>query len=92
MVWHDWRVPRFPYERRPARRGGLIRLVRRPGRWLVRLHPLQSWLVVMAVIVGLSMLRLRVLALLVAVGWTAYAAYTWLSPAARRRLRRFRRR
>lgn len=81
-----------PYDPRPARRAGWVRRVRRPWRWLVRLHPLQSWLVVMAVIVGLSMLRLRVLALIVAVGWTAYAAYTWLSPGARRRLHRFRRR
>ncbi|MPZ27253.1 MAG: hypothetical protein GEV12_12790 [Micromonosporaceae bacterium] len=69
-----------------------MRRIRTPGRWLVRLHPLQSWLVVMAVIVGLSMIGLRTLALLVAVGWAAYAAYTWLSPSARRRLRRFRRR
>jgi hypothetical protein len=46
---------------------------------------LQSWLVVMAVIIGLSWLGLRVLALVVAVGWTAYAIYTWVSPSRRRR-------
>jgi hypothetical protein len=46
---------------------------------------LQSWLVVMAVIIGLSWLGLRVLALALAVGWTAYAIYTWVSPSRRRR-------
>ncbi|HEY8471292.1 MAG TPA: hypothetical protein VIL37_01495 [Natronosporangium sp.] len=54
-----------------------------PIRWLTRLHPLTSWLVVMGVIVGLSLLRLRWLALLVAVSWTAYAIYTWIAPARR---------
>jgi hypothetical protein len=59
-----------------------------PIRRLVRLHPLQSWLLVMAVIVGLSWIGLRPLALLVAVVWTVYAVYTWLSPSWRRRSRR----
>lgn len=59
-----------------------------PIRWLVRLNPLKSWLVVMAVIIGLSLLGLRFLALIVAVSWTAYAIYTWVSPSRRRRLRR----
>jgi hypothetical protein len=69
-----------PYRRR-------TRALLSPIRWLVRLHPLTSWLVVMAVIIALSLLRLRVLALVVAVGWTAYAIYTWVSPSRRRRRR-----
>ena len=73
-----------PYDRRPR---PLTRRLLSPIRWLVRLHPLQSWLVVMAVIIGLSWLGFRMLALLVAVGWTAYAVYTWVSPS-RRRFRR----
>ena len=60
-------------------------VLRSPLRWLVRLHPLQSWLVVMAVILGLTLLRLRWLALAVAIGWTAYAIYTWVRPSLRRR-------
>lgn len=56
----------------------------------MRLHPLQSWLVVMAVIVGLSLFGLRPLAFLVAIAWAAYAVSTWLSPSIRRRLRRWR--
>jgi hypothetical protein len=72
--------------RYPVRRQWLPTLMS-PVRWLVRLHPLQSWLVVMAVIVGLSLLRLRWLALAVAIGWTAYAIYTWVRPSRRRRWR-----
>ncbi|QSB17587.1 hypothetical protein JQS43_18660 [Natronosporangium hydrolyticum] len=73
----------------PARREGMPAAVRRPWHWLTRrLNPLQSWLVVMAVIVGLSLLGLRLLALAVAVAWSAYAVFTWLRPSARRRLRR----
>jgi len=56
-----------------------------PVRRLVRLHPLQSWLVVMAIILGLSLLGLRFLALVVAIGWTSYAIYTWIRPSLRRR-------
>jgi hypothetical protein len=67
-----------PYHRRS-------RTLLSPIRWLVRLHPLKSWLVVMAVIIGLGWLGLRQVALLVAVGWTAYAIYTWVSPSRRRR-------
>jgi hypothetical protein len=50
---------------------------------------MQSWLIVMAVILGLSLIGLRFLALLVALGWTAYAIYTWVSPSWRRRSRRW---
>jgi hypothetical protein len=78
------------YDRRPARTRGAARALWSPVRWLVRLPPLQSWLVVMAVILGLSLLGLRPLAWLLAVGWTAYAVSTWVSPAVRRRLRRWR--
>lgn len=87
-MWHHGRVRPSRYGRPPARSGGSLRTLLAPLRWLVRRHPLQSWLVVMAVIVGLSLIGLRVLALLVAVGWTGYAVYTWLSPAARGRVRR----
>jgi hypothetical protein len=73
------------YDRRPAGTGRSPLLA--PVRWLQRMHPLQSWLVVMAVIVGLSMLGLRLLALLIAVGWTGYAIFTWLSPRVRAQLR-----
>lgn len=66
-------------------------MVRSSWRWLARLNPMQSWLVVMGVIVGLSLIGLRLLAVLVAVGWTGYAAYTWFAPSVRRRLHRFRR-
>lgn len=65
--------------RRPARRGAV-----HPLRWLTRLHPLQSWLVVMAVIIGLNLLRLRPLAVVVALAWLGYAAYTWIAPVLRR--------
>lgn len=68
-----------PYRRRSP--------LRSPIRWLLRLHPLTAWLVVMGVIVGLSLLRLRWLALAVAVTWTGYAIYTWVSPSRRRRWR-----
>lgn len=51
-----------------------------PLRWLVNLGPLKSWLVVMAVIIGLSLLGLRVLAWVVALSWLAYALYTWVAP------------
>lgn len=78
------------YDRRPARTGGSPLLA--PLRWLLRMHPLQSWLVVMAVILGLSMLGLRPLALLIAVGWTGYAIFTWLSPKVRARARSWLRR
>jgi hypothetical protein len=67
-----------------------VRALLAPVRRLIRLNPLQSWLVVMAVIVGLSMIGLRPIALLVAVGWTAFAVYTWLSPSLRQKLRRWR--
>lgn len=87
-MWHHGWVHPSRYGGRSTRTRDLIRRLGAPVRRLVRLHPLQSWLVVMAVIVGLSLIGLRVLALLVAVGWTAYAVYTWLSPSARRRLRR----
>lgn len=62
-----------------------------PLRWLTQLGPLQSWLVVMAVIVGLSMVGLRPLAWLVALAWLGYAAYTWFKPTLRRWLYRRRR-
>ena len=83
-------MPPDPYDPRPARSSGRARPLRSPLRRLVRLHPLQSWLVVMAVIVGLSLVGLRPLAFLIAIGWTAYAVYTWVSPSVRRRLRRWR--
>jgi hypothetical protein len=54
---------------------------------LVGLHPLTSWLVVMALIVTLSLLRLRVLALVVGGSWTAVAIYNWGSPSPRRQRR-----
>lgn len=82
--------PRYGY--RPARTGSWSQALRRPWWWLTRrLNPLQSWLVVMGVIVGLSLLGQRVLALLVAVAWTAYAAYTWFAPSVRRWLGKLRR-
>lgn len=74
--------------RPPTRNAGQMLLA--PVRRLIRLHPLQSWLIVMAVIVGLSMIGLRSLGLLLAVGWTAFAIYTWVSPSIRQRLRRWR--
>lgn len=80
---HDRCVQPAPYRRS-------TRTLLSPIRWLVRLNPLKSWLVVMAVIILLSWLHLRLLALLVAVTWTAYAIYTWVSPSRRRRLRRWR--
>jgi hypothetical protein len=46
----------------------------------------------MAVIVGLSLLGLRPVAFLVAVAWSAYAVFTWLSPSVRYRLGRWSRR
>jgi len=81
-------VPPSAYDPRPVRSGGARRALRSPLGWLTRLHPLRSWLVVMAVIVGLSAIGLRSLAFLVAIGWTGYAVYTWLAPSIRRRLRR----
>jgi hypothetical protein len=78
-----------PYGRGPTRGRLAVRTLLSPIRRLVRLHPLQSWLVVMAVIVGLSLIGLRVLAFLLAIGWTAYAVYTWVSPSWRRRTRRW---
>lgn len=78
-----------PYGRRPTRTQLTIRRLLSPIRRLVSLHPLQSWLIVMAVIVGLSLIGLRVLAFLLAIGWTAYAVYTWVSPTLRRRFRRW---
>jgi hypothetical protein len=87
-AWHHGRVHPSPYGRRPTRSRLALRTLLAPIRRLVRLHPLQSWLVVMVVILGLSMVGLRFLALLVAVGWTAYAVYTWVSPSGRRRIRR----
>jgi hypothetical protein len=88
-AWHHGWVHPSPYGRRPTRTRLAVRTLLSPIRRLVRLHPLQSWLVVMAVIVGLSLLGLRFLALLVAVSWTAYAVYTWVSPSWRRRNRRW---
>jgi hypothetical protein len=55
-----------------------------PLRWLVNLGPLKSWLVVMAIIIGLNLLGLRLLAWVVALTWLAYAAYTWIAPHIRR--------
>lgn len=76
----------------PVARGVGRSVVRAGWRWLTRLHPLHSWLLVMGVILVLSMLGLRLLALAVAVGWTGYALFTWLTPAAQARVRRLRRR
>lgn len=73
---------------RPSRAGWP--LARAGWRWLTRLHPLHSWLLVMGVILVLGMIGLRPLALVVAIGWTGYAAFTWLSPAVQARVRRFR--
>jgi hypothetical protein len=81
-------LPTSPYGRRPARSGGALPA---PLRWLLGLNPLQSWLVVMAIVVGLSLLNLRVLALVVAIAWSAYALFTWFSPSLRRRLAQLRR-
>lgn len=77
------------YDRRPSRRG-LSGTLLAPVRWLLRLPPLQSWLVVMAVILGLSWLGLRPLAILVAVVWLGYAVYTWVAPSWRRGRSRWR--
>jgi len=85
---HDGRVASPLPRPRPAARGGVIRAL----RWLVRLPPLRSWLLVMSVIVGLSLLGLRPVAFLVAVAWSAYAVFTWLSPSVRYRLGRWSRR
>lgn len=81
---------RYPRRRSRSpllRRAG--RLARRPFRWLARANPLTSWLVVMAVIVGLTFIGLGRLAVAVALVWTGYAVYTWLRPSIRRRLRRW---
>jgi hypothetical protein len=88
-AWHHGCVNPSPYGRRPTRAQLAVRTLMSPIRRLVRLHPLQSWLVVMAVIVGLSLIGLRFLAFLLAIGWTAYAVYTWVSPSWRRRTRRW---
>lgn len=85
-MWHHGWVQPSRYQRSDS----VLRRITSPVRWLIRAHPLQSWLVVMAVILGLSMLQLRPLALLIAVGWTGYAVFTWVSPSLRRRLRRWR--
>lgn len=76
------------YGSRPARRPGTMPA---PLRWLLRLNPIQSWLVVMAVVLGLSMLGLRPLAVLIAIAWTAFALFTWFSPTIRRKLSQLRR-
>jgi hypothetical protein len=39
------------------------------------------WLVVLAVIIALSALRLRPLATMVAIGWLGYCVWTWIRPA-----------
>jgi hypothetical protein len=43
------------------------------------------WLVVLAVIIALSALRLRPLATMVAIGWLGYCVWTWVRPARTRR-------
>lgn len=42
---------------------------------------LVPWLTVLAVVFLLSMLRLRALASVVAVGWLIYCGYTWIRAA-----------
>ncbi len=42
------------------------------------------WLTVLAVVVTLSALKLRPLAVAVSLGWLAYCVYTWVRPARRR--------
>lgn len=76
------------YGHRPARRSGAMPA---PLRWLLQLNPIQSWLVVMAVVVGLSMIGLRPLAILIAIAWSAFALFTWFSPTIRRKLAQLRR-
>lgn len=78
------------YDNRPTPAGGFTRTLLRPVKWLVGLHPLQSWLIVMAIIIGLTWVGLRPLAMLVALAWLGFAVLTWVSPRLRRNLARWR--
>ncbi len=42
------------------------------------------WLTVLAVVIALSALKLRPLALAVSLAWLAYCVWTWIRPARRR--------